>query len=758
VADVVGDGPDSWLVEEAGFDRERANRFESLLAVGNGRLGTRGSLEEGHLGHLPGTFLAGVYDAVGVPVAELVSAPDWLDTAVFVDGVRLDVDTCTVVAHHRALDLRTGVLRRTTVFADATGRRTRLATWRCASVADRRICALRVEVTPEDHAGEIRVETGVDGDRRNLDRPARYPEGTLFAPGTRWEKWARARHLRETARAVDGDVLYLQMRTLGGGVDLGYASATAFDRPPRDRWVRQRSARITEETVHRGAVRMDKLVAVCTSRDPGPLRDRCLAALAGAGGFDAVAAASAAVWARLWDDCDCEVVGNPRLTRALRLAVYHLLIAANPDDPTVGVGANGLTGERYRGHVFWDAEIFLLPFFTLTQPDAARALLRYRHHTLDGARANSRENGTGGARYPWESADTGREECPVFTPDGTTRIWPREEEIHVSADVAYGMLGYVEATGDTAFLHEQGAEVLFETSRFWADRVEPTGGGYALRRVMGPDEFHSHVDDNAFTNELVRWQLTRAVALYDELRPGGVPAEERDRWQEVAAGLTPAERRDGVVEQFTGYFAREDLPIIEWDADGIPRYPPGHDHFTLETTQLIKQPDVVMLAFLLPELLDPATVRSSLAYYEARTLHKSSLSHAIHAIVGIRVGETASAARHFERSALVDLADTRGNTDLGMHVAAAAGTWQALVAGFGGLRIRGGRLTLDPWLPHGWDGIRFRLRWRGRPLRVAVDREGVELLLGGPAGAVEVEVCGRPVRVTAGEPLRVSRR
>jgi kojibiose phosphorylase len=774
--------PDVWVVEESGFDPARANFYETLFTVGNGRLGTRGSLEEGHLGELSATFLSGVYDGHDVPVIDLVNVPDWVDTAVFVDGIRLDVDTCTVVDHRRVLDLRDGVLSRTTVFDDAEGRRTRLATWRCASMADREVCALRVEVTPENHSAEIRIETGLDGDRRNLERLPLYPEGTVFPPQTRWEKWARAKHMRESARSAEGDVLYLEMRTIDTGVDLGFAAATSHEPPAQQRSVRQRSERIVEETVHRGVpgetLRMDKLVAICTSRDPDrpdtdSLRDRCLATLAEhrAGGFDAVVAASRAVWDRLWDECDCEVVGNTRYTRALRFCVYHLLISANPDDPTVNIGANALTGERYRGHVFWDTEIFILPFFILTQPDAAKALLRYRHHTLDGARANSREYGTGGARYAWESADTGREECPMFTADGANRFWTREEEVHVSADVAYGIARYVEATGDTEFLREFGAEILFETSRFWVDRAEAASGlGYELRQVMGPDEFHSHIDNNYFTNRLTQWHLTRAVDLYDELRAEhpdvldavastiGLQPDERDRWATVAAGLVGTAERAGVIEQFTGYFERDDVPITEWDENNMPRYPKGYHHFNCETTQLLKQPDVVMLMYLLPDEFSAEVKRANFDYYEARTLHKSSLSPSIHAIIGIEVGDTTRAVQYFERSALVDLTDNQGNSAEGMHIASAGGTWQILVNGFGGLRILGGRVTLSPWLPDDWEGIRFRLRWRGRPIKVAVDRERVELLLGGPQGGTEeVVVDGKPVRLTAGTPVEVAR-
>ena len=452
---------------------------------------------------------------------------------------------------------------------------------------------------------------------------------------------------------------------------------------------------------------------------------------------------------------------------------YHLLIAANPDDPTVNIGANALAGERYRGHVFWDTEIFMLPFYILTQPDTAKALLRYRHHTLDGARANSREYGTGGARYAWESADTGREECPQFTADGANRFWTREEEIHVSADVAYGIVRYVEATGDTAFLHDVGAEILFETSRFWVDRVAPSadGAGYELRQVMGPDEFHSHIDNNAFTNRLAQWHLTQAVNLYDELRdrhPEAFAALvskiglESEGTRSLAGDCRRTRRRPG-----TGKESSSSSPATS-SATTCPS-PSGMrttcratrratTTSTARPTQLLKQPDGVMLMYLLPDEFSVDIKKASFDYYEARTLHKSSLSPSIHAIIGIEVGDTTRAVQYFERSAFVDLADNQGNTAEGMHIASAGGTWQILVNGFGGLRILGGRVTLTPWLPDDWEGIRFRLRWRGRPIRVAVDRERIELLLGGPDGGTEeVVVSGKPVRLTSGTPVEVAR-
>ena len=773
---------DEWLVTESQFDPSRANYFETVFTIGNGRLGTRGSLEEGHQGELSGTYLNGVYDSHDAPVIDLVNAPDWLSLAVFVDGVRLDVQSCTVCAHERALDLRTGALWRRTVFEDSEGRRTRLETLRFASMSDRRLCALRAEITPENHRSEITVESAIDGRRRNLERLPVYPDGTTFEPEVKWEKWARTKHLEEVAKTAEGDAVYLEMRTIDSRITLGYAATTVASRPPATKGVRQSYERIAEHAafaVGQGeTLRIDKLVTIATSRDAdddtgAPVRSRCLDELAQlrAEGFDACFARSAAQWDRMWSDTNCEIVGDAEATKAVRFSIYHLLIAANGEDPTVNIGAKSLSGEGYRGHIFWDTEILLLPFFTYTQPDTARALLRYRHHTLPGARELSRENGTRGARYAWESADSGREECPQFTPDGTNRFWTREEEVHVSADVAYGALTYVAATGDTAFLLEFGAEILFETSRFWADRVAVSAlsTGYELKQVMGPDEFHSHIDNNAFTNRMVKWHLTQAAQVYEALRADHREAfsqitskidlrpEEVGQWRTIAAGIIDKPVSDqGLIEQFDGYFQLEDVPITEWDENDMPRYPRGYNHFNCESTKLLKQPDVVMLMYLLPDEFDVEVKRANFEYYESRTLHKSSLSPAIHAIMGIEVGDFTRARQYFNRSAFVDLADNQGNTEEGMHAASAGGTWQALVCGFGGFRVLHGGMSFNPWLPEQWEEIRFRLQWRRNAVRVAIRHTEATFYLDAPDGVTErVLVCGTPLELLAKEPATI---
>lgn len=767
-----------WLLEESGWDPARANYYETVFTVGNGRLGTRGSLEERHTGAVPGTLLAGVYDAHDSPVVDLVTSPDWLWTEVYVDGIRLDTQSATIATHRRVLDLRTGVLTRTTEVVDEAGRRTRLVTRRLASMADRDLCALQIEVTPLDHDAAIMVATGVDGHCRNLERLPAYPGGTTFGYERKWDKWARSTHLIEQGRGFLAETGHLSLHTIQSGVDISYAFRVSSDAEPTLRQSVQRHEYVGVQLAFAGErgrpILVDKLVGIATSRDPGAGPDTLARAVEvvtrhADGGYRAAAETSAAAWERLWDASDIAVTGDDRATLALRFSVYHLLIAANPEDPTVSIGAKSLSGEGYRGHVFWDTEIMMLPFFLYTQPQTARALLSYRHHTLPGARQVSRDNGTGGARFPWESADTGQEECPQFTPDGQNRFYTREEEIHVSADVAFGIVQYAAVTGDDEFLFGPGAEVLFETSRFWVDRCEPDGDRLALKTVMGPDEFHSHVDNNAFTNRLAAWHLQQAAAVHERMRTQcpdqlhelaeriGLAPEEPTTWADAAGRITSVPDADaGLIEQFDGYFDRLDVPITDWDDHDMPRYPDGRNHFNCEETQLLKQPDVVMLMYMFPDAYSPETRRANFDYYEARTLHKSSLSPSIHAIVGLEIGDTDHAERYFGRSAFVDLDDNQGNTEEGMHIASAGGTWQIAVHGFGGFRLLQGVLHFDPKLPSGWHRLCFSVRQGDAVVRADLGHADASFELDG-ADELTISVDGAEVQLVSGRRTTIAR-
>lgn len=771
------DGEDSrWQVVEEGFDPARANAYETLFTTGNGYLGTRGALEERHEGSLPGTFLRGVFDHHDSAVVDLVKTPDWVALAVLVDGVELDVTSVPVVRHRRVLDLRDGTVSRETVFEDSRGRRTRVETTRFASSADEHLCCLRARITPENHDASITVRSGVDGSGHNLDRRPFYAEPPPADPRMKWHKWAKSQHLEEVTRADLPGCVYLETRTVDTRITIGYAAATTVSAPV-EAVVEQRHKVIDQ--VFRAPVAagqtltVEKLVTIFTSRDvaAAAVAPACRDELGRRqeAGFAACRERNRQAWAAKWADCDVTIEGDAEANRAVRFSIYELLIAANESDQRVNIGANALTGERYRGHAFWDTEVFMLPFFVYTQPATARALLMYRYHTLDGARQNARATGFRGARYAWESADTGVDETPQWTIDGAHRIWMGEEELHVTSAVAYGLVAYVTATGDQDLMTGYGAEILFETSRFWADRLEATQDGhFALSRVVGPDEFHEHVDNSAYTNHLVRWHLRQAARVYSELAVSHAPelaalagrisltrAEVRD-WLDKAERIRlPRVADDGVIEQFDGYFGLDALPV-EHDENDMPRYPPGHHHYNLTGTKLIKQADVVMLTYVLPDDFSDDAKLANYEYYEPLTLHKSSLSPATHSIIGIEVGDPARAVQYFRRSAAVDLGDNQGNTEEGIHIASAGGTWQMMVNGFGGFRVRDGRMTFKPWLPPGWKSIGFRLKWRGTTLSVSAGHTTATFRLSGPAGGHEtIQVNGHEVTLPAGETIVV---
>lgn len=765
------DGEDSrWQVVEDGFDPALANTYETLFTIGNGYLGTRGSLEESHEGALPGTFLRGVFDHHDSAVINLVKAPDWVALYIVVNGTRLDATSASIVRHRRVLDLREGTLSRETVFSDAEGRRTRLETTRFASSADQHLCCLQARITPENHTASISVHSGVDGTWYNLDRRPFYAEPPPADPHMKWHKWAKSKHLDEAARAELPDGVYLATRTIDTGITIGYAASTTVSAPveaevmQRHKFIEQ----VSRAQVGAGeTLTVEKLVTIYTSRDvaAADVAQTCQDKLRRHtdAGFTTCRERNRWAWAAKWAASDVAIDGDAGANRDVRFSIYELLIAANESDPRVNIGANALTGERYRGHAFWDTEVFMLPFFIYTQPDTARALLLYRYHTLDGARQNARDTGFRGARYAWESADTGVETTPMWTIDGAHRIWMGEEEIHITSAVAYGLVAYVAATGDHALMTDYGAEILFETSRFWADRLEATPDGrYVLSRVVGPDEFHEHVDNSAYTNYLVRWHLQQAAHIYGELAIShprelaalseriGLMGDEVGDWLTKAEQIRlPSVTDDGVIEQFDGYFGLDTLPV-EHDDNDMPMYPPGYHHYNLASTKLLKQADVVMLTYVLPDEFSDEVKLANYEYYEPLTLHKSSLSPAMHSIMGIEVGDPGRAVQYFRRAASVDLVDNQGNTEEGVHIASAGGTWQMIVNGFGGFRVRNGRMTFKPWLPPDWKAVAFRLKWRGNALSVSANHTAATLVLSAPDGCQEtVLVNGHEVALPA---------
>jgi kojibiose phosphorylase len=488
-------------------------------------------------------------------------------------------------------------------------------------------------------------------------------------------------------------------------------------------------------------VRLDRILAVYTSRDVASpakaARDRL--ASTRARGLRAATAAHVDAWRRKWDAADIRVVGDEKAQRALRFAIYHLIATANPAEEHVSIGARGLTGEAYRGHVFWDTEIYMLPFYVFTDPPAARALLMYRYHTLDAARRKAKAQGYDGALYAWESADTGDEVTPqtVVAPDGRlVLIQTGEREHHISADIAYGVWQYWRATGDDAFMASAGNEILVETARFWASRAQVESDGRAhIRQVIGPDEYHELVDDNAYTNAMAAFNLERAadaVTILGREQPDhwqrlsaqlGISENEPRSWRALARKLiTGFDPATGLFEQFAGYFQLEEI-----DATAHRGCPTPIDVCLgaerIGRSKAIKQADVVALSALLWDKWPVSVHEANFRYYEPRTAHGSSLSPAVHALVAARLGDLTRAQAHFRQAAQIDLANNLGNAAGGVHMGALGGLWQAAVFGTAGLQVREDGIAVDPHLLPGWAELAFPVQWRGRLLRLRFEAD-----------------------------------
>ena len=697
-----------WTLTEEGFDASGQHHGETIFTIGNGQHCLRGGFEEGYPGERTAGFAHRVWDSVPVFVEELAALPRWWGMDLFADGRPLRLDTGRVEGFRRSLDLRTGVLSRRYTWHGPDGAVAELSWQRFIDFSRPAGAALRVRVralTPF----ELRVRGGLAASVDNDGRAHWDVTGQLAEAG-RTELVTVTRGGRMTLASV------AELRGLGPSGPIPGSDASAPGAPALEyRW---RLAAGEEVEVTKYVA----LVSGLEASDPvGAARD--LAADSARRGWGSLREANDAAWAQTWAACDIEIDGDPEAQLAIRFALFQLNIAAPRFTDRASIGAKTLSGLGYRHHVFWDTEIYMLPMFSFTQPDLAANMLRYRWHGLDGARRKAAAAGRRGAQFPWEAASTGEEVTPAWIddPDNPGRQVPvlsGDLELHVTADVAYAAWQYWQATNDQQFLLDYGAELILAGAQFWGSAaVAEPDGHYHLRKVIGPDEYHEVVDDNAFTNQMASWQLHVAGALAAwlaehqpqhwarlsaELR---LNAAELARWLEVSASLyVPVEPESGLIEQFAGYFDLDELPESVRGPNRSVSWQRLLGFEEVQRTRAIKQPDVLMLAHLLPELFSAEQLRTNQDFYDLRTDHEygSSLGPAISAAVAARAGEIELAYVRFLQAARTDLADARGNADDGIHGAAAGGLWQAVVFGFAGFELTADGWRIRPRLPRKW--------------------------------------------------------
>jgi len=760
---------DGWTVRYTGLDPEQEGLREALCTLGNGVFATRGAAEEQHAGDLsyPGTYAGGVYDQLASEVAghtvvneDLVNLPNWLWlTFRPSDGRWLDLWTAAVLDYEQDLDLQHGVLTRVFRVRDDRGRITRVVSRRIVHMGEPNLAALTWDLVAENWSGEAAIRSGIDGAVENSG-VARYRQ-------------LSGKHLEVTARAaVAPEGIYLKARTFQSHVEIALASRNRVFLDDRQvnlerRILTDEPKRIAEdlrvELAQGRPLRVEKVIALFTSRDPGISEPGVAARLAlqRAPDFAALYSRHVLAWDQLWRRCDVEIEaeghqGGPSNDQlVLRLHIFHMLQTASPNTAgrDVGIPARGIHGEAYRGHVFWD-ELFVLPFYLQRLPSVARTALLYRYHRLDAARAIAREAGCNGAAFPWQSSSDGREATQKLHLNPLSGRWGPDcshLQRHVSSAVVYNAWRYFEATRDRPFLEAYGAELILEVARFWSSLAVyvPSTGRYEIKGVMGPDEYHEKYPDsaesglanNAYTNVTAVWCLLRALNVLEavsrdrcnELRMMlDLDDGELARWEDITRRMTVV-FHDGVISQFEGYSR-----LAEFDWAGYARRYGTIDRLdrilkaegtTPDRFMASKQPDVIMLFFLfgrdeLAEIMarlgykfDAEALRRNIEYYQTRTSHGSTLSKVVFTSVVHRL-DCEEGCKLFLSALRSDLYDVQGGTTAeGVHLGAMGGTVDIVIRHYAGLDLTCNFVALAPDMPGRIRRLCFQFQHQGRWFR-----------------------------------------
>ena len=699
---------------------------ETVYTIGNGYFCTRGTFEEGYSRANPATLLYGLFDEIPLAKEELANVPDWIPIRLFVNGERFRLDQGKILDYQRSLDIRLGLLRRFVRWESPKGIRIQVVSERFASLADEHLGAIRYSVTLEEGTGGHSVDI------------------TLLASFNTAVGNYDVMHWETVDQGHKDDLLWFHSETKRTYVRLAQTMSFTTDTQSIhkefiDSFVAP-SIRLHGTIAPGETVTAEKTVVMYTSRDCDDLVQVALNHhnVISQKTYEQLQAKSEDAWQQFWQRADVIIEGDTKAQLGIRYNIYQLRINASAHDSRYSIAAKGLTGFGYRGHIFHDTEIFMLPFFTYVLPEIARNLLLYRYHTLPAARQKAANNGYKGAQYAWESTLSGQEVTPpsIIHPE-TGEVIPvlnGSLELHITASIAHAVWQYWCVTGDDGFMHEYGAEILLNTAMFWASRTEKntTHDDYEITNVIGPDEWHEHVNNNAYTNymacwnihiglETLEWLQTTASAKAKELSQEiGLTSQELDHWRDVERHLCiPQDKQTGLFEQFDGFFKLQHLEQSKYTGrrdsyqailgmQGVQEY------------QIVKQADVLMLLTVLEDQFDLKTKRANWDYYYPITDHDygSSLTPALHVILACELGQTKAAYELFMKGAMVDLENLRGNTPEGIHTACAGAVWQAAIFGFAGLRVTDDDYLTNVHWPDGWTRLAFNFLHCGQLIHV----------------------------------------
>ncbi len=729
-----------WRVTTDKVSREKENimRTGNIYQIANGYMGYRGTLDEFGPDELVGITLAGIYDRVGDAWREPVNAPNGGFTKVTLDGKDISALATRIKKHRQSLNLANAVFERETDFK-SRGKILKIKSTRFLSADQPNSGAIKYSLTV-DKAARVRIHTGIDYNIWDLNGPhllkltAKIQNGILLVQGI----------TGETAKKV----------AVAEAIDLDFGSETQETRGNKNLRVIKLDAEANKTYT------FYKYFAVYTENDPvkTSVEEAAIKKVQEAKGcgYDECLNRHNAQWAKKWDYCDVTIEGDDDAQQALRYSLFQLLIAAPIQGSANSIPARALSGQVYKGAIFWDTEMFMFPFFLYTCPGKAVELLRYRIKTLEGARRKAKTEGTGyrGAFYAWESQESGDDACTYFNiGDPLTkrnlRTHFRDKQVHISGDVAIAMWEYFKITGDDSLLLEGGAEVILECARFYYSYAyfKKDKNRYEILDVVGPDEYHERVNNNAFTSMVAKTTFEIANATVNYLKqkyPGRFKAlakkidiaGELPLFVEAADLLyvPPPDEKTGVIEQFDAYYQLKETTIEALKAGMVhPDEYLGAGQGLAVPTRVIKQADVVMMLNQFKDRYSDKIKKANWEYYEPRTEHGSSLSACAYAMVAADIGKLDRAYRYFLQTAKIDI-EARYKTYVGTifiggsHPAANGGAWMTAVLGFGGVKANAEEVAINPKLYKKWKALRFKLAYKGDRFSVRITQKDVAIV------------------------------
>ena len=722
-----------WEIEEYQFDPEQVVTTGSNFMIGNGYLGYRGTFSEWGKDKYVGCIVTDTYDMADGKWRELCNAPNGLYTKLLVEGEEVDFKQGTVDEYLRRIDFKTGIYEREFRWKGQSRSSSpiKVKTQRFASYDNLHLLPMKYSFKVEE-ATAITLITGIDGDVWSIN-------------GEHFDSY----QLKEL-----DNLIAVETVTTEQGIKLDVVEGLKIKgvKPSKEEVITGDESllrRLEFDLTAGDIVTLEKIVAIYSSND---IKEPMLAAVNDVKeglerGYNSLKSLHTRRWEEIWDMSDIVIEGDLEAQVALRFNLYHNIISTPAHSDRLPIGARGLSCQAYQGAAFWDQEIFNMPMFLYTRPEIARNILTYRYHTLDGARGKAEKMGYKGAFYAWISGKTGEELCPsYFFKDVISgrkihnhfNSW----QIHISPDVAYAVWHYYLATGDWEFIQEYGAEIIFEVCRFLYSHAyfKKDKNRFEFIRLLGPDEYHENVDNNAFTNYQARYCLDKAITIYEEMKEEqpdlleklmdkiNLTDEEIENWREMEELIyLPQPDENGLIEQFDGYFDLEDTtPDVLEDRLLDPGEYWGWPNGVSVETQVIKQADVIQL-FCLQDIFDKDIMRANYDYYEPRTQHGSSLSPSAYAMIATKVGYIEEAYSNFMKSCTVDLYNTNkavsGGTFIGgIHTAACGAAWQMIVKGFAGLEIQSDYISFNPTLPAEWDSVSFKFVYQNQRFTVEMNR------------------------------------